>query len=244
MPQDPLRAALETLGLGPGDVVMVHASLRAMGSPPPRAEHLLHAIQAAIGPSGTMLMVLAADEDEPFDALHTEVDVEDMGVLAEVFRTQDGVAVSDHPACRFAARGPDSGFLLHPCPIHDYYGPGSTLDRLVQLDGKVLRLGAPLDTLTLTHFAEYQAQIQDKLRVTRHYALATGQTLSVNSLDDTDGIRRWSEGDYFPQILVDYLAAGHGQRGPVAACEAELLSAPHFLDYAVSWLEGCFGAGP
>ncbi len=238
-----LQRELSALGLATGDVVMVHAGLRSLGTPPPRAQVVLAAIQAAIGPEGTMLMMLAADAEEPFNAWTTEVDVEDMGVLAECFRRQDRVEVSDHPACRFAARGPHSAFLLHPCPVDDYYGPGSTLERLVACSGKVLRLGPALDTVTLTHLAEYLAKVPNKKRVTRHYSLAGGDTLSVHSLDDTEGIRIWSEGDYFPQILVDYLAAGHAQHGPVGACSAELLDGEHFLSFAVRWLESVFGGG-
>lgn len=59
--------------------------------------------------TGDALMV-HANESEPFDALRSPVDIEDVGVLAEVFRTYPGVAVNDHPADRFAAIGPAAFF--------------------------------------------------------------------------------------------------------------------------------------
>jgi aminoglycoside 3-N-acetyltransferase len=100
-----LTRQLHSLGVRIGDVVMVHASLRAIGPVEGRALGLLDAVRGAIGPQGTLLMVLSALEGEPFDALRTPVDTADYGILAEVFRTFPGVQVSDHAADRFAALG-------------------------------------------------------------------------------------------------------------------------------------------
>ncbi|GAA0929955.1 hypothetical protein GCM10009560_34140 [Nonomuraea longicatena] len=47
-------------------------------------------------------------------------------------------------------------------PWDDPHGPGSPLARLVALGGRVLLLGAPLDTLTLLHHAEALAEAPGK----------------------------------------------------------------------------------
>ena len=65
------------------------------------------------------------------------------------------VMVSDHPEGRFAALGHAASALTNDPPWDNYFGPGSALERLVQRDGKVLRLGADTDTMTLLHHAEY-----------------------------------------------------------------------------------------
>jgi len=232
-----LTAQLGRLGVRPGDVVMTHASLRRVGAVEGGAEGLIDAQRAAVGPTGTLLMVLGAVEGVPFDPLTTPVDIADMGVLAEVFRTYPGVRVNDHPADRFAAIGPAADHLLWPTPLHDYHGPGSVLARLVEVGGKVLRLGASPDTVTLTHYAEYLADVPDKNRVRRPYIRADGGELWIESLDDCDGIARWPHGDYFPQILLDHLASGAARVGPVGACTAELLDARAFIAFAVAWME-------
>gem|GEM_PF-1951186 len=164
-PVDELIAQLRSLGVGEDDIVMIHASMRRVGPVEGGAAGLIEALKAAVGPGGTLLMVLSADEDEPFHALRSPVDVEEMGILAEVFRTYPGVSVNDHPADRFAALGPRASYLLEPTPLHDYHGPGSVLERLTQSAGKVLRLGANADTVTLTHYAEYLADVPNKVRV-------------------------------------------------------------------------------
>jgi aminoglycoside N3'-acetyltransferase len=233
---DDLTAQLRALGIREDDIVMMHASMRRVGPVEGRAAGVIEALCAAVGPGGTLLMVLSADEDEPFDPLRSPVDVDDMGILAEVFRTHPGVSVNDHPADRFAALGPSASYLLEPTPLHDYHGPGSVLERLTERKGKVLRLGANPDTVTLTHYAEYLADVPNKIRVRRRYVRADTGELWIESLDDTDGIATWAHGDYFPQIFLDYRASGAVHVGPVGRCEAELFDAAPFVEFAVAWM--------
>ena len=47
-------------------------------------------------------------------------------------------------------------------PDDDGYGARSPFARLVEADGQVLMLGAPLDTVTLLHHAEAVARGADK----------------------------------------------------------------------------------
>jgi aminoglycoside N3'-acetyltransferase len=233
---------LRRLGLRRGQLVMIHASLRALGPIEGRATGLLEAVRLAIGPTGTTLMMVSAADTQPFDRSTTPADPEN-GVLAEVFRAHPGVVVNDHPACRFAAWGPLAGELLEPQPLHDYYGSGSPLERFVQHEGAVLRLGADVDTVTLTHHAENLADIPNKRRKTRRYVRADVGEIAVDGIDDSDGIVVWAHGEYFSQILVDYLATGRAAIGPVGDCTAELLDGAGFVEFAVEWLEREFG-GP
>lgn len=228
---------LQALGLGKGAVLMVHSSLRKVGPIKGGADALLGALLDVLGPDGTLLMVLGADADEPFDALTTPVDTEDMGVLAEVFRQREGTQVNDHAAARYGAYGPQALRILEPIPLHDYHGPGSVLQRFTDMGGMVLRLGANTDTVTVTHWAEYLAKVPNKRRVRLRYVRADIGEQWIESLDDTEGIAEWSGGDYFAQILMDYLAAGLAQVGPVGNCSAELFLARSFVGFAVEWME-------
>ena len=239
-----LAGQVRALGVSPGNLLMIHASMRSVGSVERGALGVVDALREAVGPAGTLLMVLGADESRPFDALRSPVDIEDMGVLAEVFRTYPGISVNDHPADRFAAIGPAARYLLEPTPLHDYHGPGSVLERLTERGGKVLRLGANADTVTLTHYAEYLADVPDKVRVRRRYVRADTGEVWIESLDDTDGIATWEHGDYFPQVYLDYRATGAVQVGPVGRCEAELFDAEPFVRFSVDWLNRHLGRDP
>ena len=205
-----LLSDLRRLGVKPGDVVMPHASLRRIGA---RAEAVIEALDKA---AGTVLMNVGPSNDEPFDALTTPVDP-DIGVLAEVFRTTPGTLVTNHPEGRFGARGTLAAELLASPPWNDYYGPGSPLERLVQLGGKVLRLGADLSSLTLLHYAEYRVPLPGKRRVRRHRLVTTPagpRVRTVECLDDSDGIVAYAGADYFADILEAYLASGKHRPTP------------------------------
>jgi aminoglycoside N3'-acetyltransferase len=231
-----LAAQLTALGLRDGDLVMTHASLRKVGPIQGGAAGLIEAQRLAVGAAGTLLMVLSAT-DGIFDARTSPVDVKELGWLAEIFRVYPGVLASDHPASRFGALGRLAAALLEPTPLHDYYGPGSVLERFTELNGKVLRLGANPDTVTLTHYAEYLAALPNKIRVRRRYVRADTGELWIESLDDTNGIATWPQGDYFPQIFLDYRASGAVRRGTVGRSPAELFEARDFVAFAVNWME-------
>jgi aminoglycoside N3'-acetyltransferase len=236
-----LAEQLRSLGVRAGVPVMVHSSLRKVGPIVGGAEALLDALVDATSPAGTLMMVLGADLSVPFDAKITPVDVQEMGVFAEVFRQHPEVRVNDHAAARYGALGLASRALLEPTPLHDYHGPGSVLERFTKAGGTVLRLGANVETVTLTHWAEYRARLPDKRRVKLRYVRADIGEQWIDSLDDTDGIRDWPQGDYFPQIWLDFLAAGHARTGPVGRTIGELFDAQRFVCFATAWMESNLG---
>lgn len=235
--RETLTNELALLGVRHGMTLMVHASLRRVGPIEGGADALLDALFAALGPDGTLIMIMSADDDDPFDAMTSVVAVEDLSVLAEVFRRRQVTQVNDHAAARYGVCGPQASYLLAPNPLHDYLGPGSLLERFTILGGFVLRLGANVDTITVTHWAEYQANVPNKRRVRIRYVRADIGEQWIESLDDTNGIVDWPGGDYFSQIWLDYLAAGYANAGPVGNCRAELFLAKHFVNYAVEWME-------
>jgi aminoglycoside N3'-acetyltransferase len=254
---DRITADLRRLGVERGDLLMVHASLRKIGPAEGGADGVIDALEAAVRPTGTLLMVLGARDDhdwvnqkpeseradllrdaEPFDARATPADP-DVGTLPEVFRTRPGTAVSDHPDGRFAASGPRAAALLDAVPWDDYYGPGSPLERFVDAGGRVLRLGADLDTVTVIHYAEYLAPVPSKRRVRRHHVVtgpAGPEVRVVECLDDSDGIVDRPGEDYFAVILRAYLATGRAATGAVGGAGSELIDASDLVEFSVAWM--------
>ncbi|MBV9541197.1 MAG: AAC(3) family N-acetyltransferase [Alphaproteobacteria bacterium] len=246
------------LGVRQSDILMVHASLRAIGPVVGGANGVLDALCAATGMGGAVMMVLGARDDwawvnespeterqvllhgsPPFDALSTPAQP-DVGYLAEALRLRPGVRVTNHPEGRFAAIGDRAAELLRDPPWHDYFGPGSPLDHLCALGGHVLRLGADKDTVTLLHLAEYLAPIPHKRRIRRHRLVAAPggpQIRVVECLnDDGEGVCEWPHGDYFEAILNDYLSSGRACIGRVGNAQAELIGARELVTFAVDWM--------
>ena len=248
---------LRDLGLRSGDLAMVHASLRRIGPVEGGAVGVVEAILEAVAPGGTMLMILGAADDHawvnerpeeerealladaaPFDHLRTPA-ASDVGALAEVFRTFPGTLVSDHPEGRFAAHGPLAHELLDDVPWDDYFGVGSPLERLLG-GGRVLRLGADLDTVTALHHAEYRCSVWPRRRVRRQRLVATAEgprIRVVECLDDEHGLVDYEGRDYFEDLLRDYLATGRARSGTVGDARAELLEAADLVAFAERWLD-------
>ena len=248
---------LRNVGVRPGDTLMVHASLRAIGPVTGGAEGVLDALDDAVGPEGTLLMILGAEIEHdwvnerpeveraellaaapPFDPANTPV-FHEVGYLAEAFRKRAGTRVTDNPSGRFGARGRLAEALLADAPWDDYYGPGSPLEQFCAHGGKVLRLGANPDTATVLHWAEYLADVPNKRRVRRHYRCHGDDgpiVRTVACLDDTDGIVPWEGEDYFALILRDYLALGRAKRGRVGSAETELIDAQDIVAFGANWM--------
>ncbi|MGD9739653.1 MAG: aminoglycoside N(3)-acetyltransferase [Bauldia sp.] len=255
---------LEDLGVRRGDLLMVHASLRRIGKVEGGPEGVLDALSIALGATGTMLMVLGARDDwswvnardeaerpallataEPFDALTTPADP-DVGYLAELFRRSPRTLVSNHPEGRFGASGQFAEFMTGNVAWHDYYGAGSPLERLALNGGKVLRLGADEDTVTLLHYSEWLANIPNKRRVRRHRRVARSagpEIVHIDTIDDSDGIVPWDGEDYFALILRDYLALGRAAQGKVGNARSELIEARDLVAFGVDWMERRLPAG-
>lgn len=249
---------LQQLGVTQGSAVMVHASLRAIGPVMGRANGVLDALDEAVGPRGGLLMVMGSlnewhwvnerPESErevllgdavPFDVATTPVD-SDVGYLAEAFRQRGGTLVSNNPEGRFGARGGLAEKLLENAPWDDYFGPGSPLAKLCELDGYVLRLGADPDTITLLHYAEYVADLATKRRVRRHRLVlgATGPIVrAVECLDDDEGIADYAGVEYFIIILNEFLLSGQTRLGMVGGAKSELINAREFVTFAAKWME-------
>lgn len=215
---------------------MVHASLRMLGPVEDGAAGLIDSICSAIGRTGSLVMVLGSQGGIAFDKNSTPADPE-MGVLAEEFRKTLGVVVNDHPAARFGVLGPMADELLTNTPWHDYYGKGSVLERFVQARGKVLRLGADTNTMTIAHWAEYLANVPNKKRVSRTYPMKDSEPQVIHSLDDCEGILPFKHGDYFHNILSDYKTSQSLRVGSIGQCEAELIDAKSFVEFATRWIE-------
>jgi aminoglycoside N3'-acetyltransferase len=255
-----LVADLHDLGVRPGDRLMVHASLRRIGPVTGGAAGVIEAIDLALGPMGTWLMVLGATDEHawvnarpeperaalledatPFDPRTTPA-LPEVGILAEVMRTTAGTVVNDHPEGRFAARGQLAEGWLADLPWDDYYGPGSALDRFVAAGGKVLRMGADPDTVTVLHHAEYLAEVPDTVRVRRHRLVAapTGPRIVViECLDDEDGIvpvERQPQEDYFAIVLREFLAVHPHRAGQVGDARAELIDAAALVRFGAGWM--------
>lgn len=156
-----LALALTGLGIGEGDVVLVHSSFNRFEGFRGTPADVIRTLQSAVGESGTLLMptlpfggsaVEYANTKPSFDVRRT---LSRMGLLTEVFRRSSGVLRSLHPTHSVAAWGAKAGQMIAgheragtPCGRETPYG------RLLDFNGKILFIGVPFDTMTFFHAVE------------------------------------------------------------------------------------------
>ena len=229
-----LTADLRALGVVPGDVLMVHASVRAVGQVVGGPDEIHLAIKDAIGTEGTLLMYagcprhydevgrgnLSASEEAfllvhlpPFDARNARC-ARDHGILPEFLRTWPGSVVNDH-VTRFVAWGRQAGHLFSEQPWDNAMGAGSALERFTALQGRILLLGSDHDNVTYLHYTEHVADFPDK-RIARYRVpvLEHGKRVwrAQAEVDSSQGAHaRWPAG--FFAVLVDAFLARTGNTG-------------------------------
>jgi aminoglycoside 3-N-acetyltransferase len=240
---------------------MVHTRMSALGWVVGGSETVVRALLDALGPEGTLVAYASwADhvytlEDRPeehreaysaepplWDPATGAVDP-DYGRIPERVRTWPGALRSEHPEASVVAVGPRAEWLT---AVHeDGYGAASPLARLVEADGQVLMLGAPLETVTLLHHAEAIARVPGKRTVRYEVALADGTVQSFIDIDTSRGAYPYEllglGADEFEVMARDALAAGIGVRGTVGAADCHLFPARELTAFAVAWIEARFG---
>ena len=257
-----LRGDIERLGVLPGDTVMVHAAMRRVGRLLNGADALIGALLDATAPHGTIIAYTDWDAGyealldgdgrvpaqwreriPPFDAARSRA-ARDNGVLAEVLRTSTGARRSGNPGASVAALGAQADWITAHHPIDYGYGEGSPLAKLVAAGGKVLMIGAPLDTMTLIHHAEHLARIPGK-RVRRYevpFATPAGtHWRMVEEFETSHAIVPLLPDDYFTAVVEEFLATGQGAQGRIGEAASTMVEAAAITAFAVEWLESRCG---
>lgn len=251
-----LAAQLRSLGLGRGDTVMVHASLRAVEPIAGGPDEVHLAIKDVITPEGTLFMFASCPDfvDEigrgtltpeqeaeireklpAFDP-YTARSNRDNGALVELLRTYPGSRVNAHVA-RFVSWGKNTEYLFSEQPWDFPFGRGSLLERFVALDGKILLLGSDHDTVTFLHYVEHIGEFPGK-KVARFEVpvLENGERVwrSLSEYDTSSaGVHtNWPE-RFFADITDTYLRSTGNDGGLVGSAHSHLMSARGLLEFAL-----------
>jgi len=253
-----LRADLERLGLRPGDAVLAHGALSKVGRLLNGPDAVIGALLDAVSPGGTVLAYTDWDAryDElldadgrvperwrphipPFDPRASRA-TRDNGALPEFLRTTPGALRSGSPGASVAALGARAEWFTADHPLDYGYGPGSPLAKLVEAGGKVVLIGAPLDTMTLLHHAEHLADLPGKRVIRYEVPFATADGVEWRTVEEFDTGNPVVDGfpeDYFATIVEDFLAGGQGVRGRVGEADSVLVDAQAVCAFAVRWMQ-------
>ncbi len=251
-----LAGQLASLGVGRGSVLMVHASLRAVGAVDGGADAVAAALRDVVGPEGTLVVPAFTPENSDTSAqYHARVRglgerereavraampafdpattaAPSMGRLAEAVRRTPGSVRSAHPQTSFAALGPRAGHVVADHHPDCHLGEDSPLARLHELRARVLLLGTGFGSCTAFHLAEYR--VPSPPRRTYRCVVRDG------------GRRRWWEYEDVALDDSDFAALGadfeRSDRGravrtaQVGSATGRLFRFPAAVALALDWL--------
>lgn len=170
---------IKELGIKAGDVLELHASMKAIGFILGGANALLEAFLDVLTHEGTLVMAAQAwDNSEPAYFQHPPIaielyeslrqhhpvfqgkqeDIHKMGALAQVMQRRSNVYVSNHPQVAMMAIGKQAKWITQPHALDSMFSADSPLGRLRELKAKVLLVGVDYDVCTAMHLGEHLSQ--------------------------------------------------------------------------------------
>lgn len=245
--------ALQTVGVQPGQTIMVHTSLSRLGFVCGGAQIVIESLLECVGESGTIMMPTQSWKNlDPETGVHWEEPQEwwqtirdnwpaydknitptnTMGVVAEMFRKWPGTLRSNHPARSVAAWGKYAKYLTEDHDLSNIFGEDSPIGKLYELDGYVLLIGVDYDKNTSLHLADVRAEYPGKHMITESSAIMqdgkrvwkTYKTLYVDGEDFTDIGQAFEN-----HCNVKKTALGNGK--------LTFMKQRDLVDFAIKWIE-------
>ena len=154
-----IETMLTALGVRRGDGLLVHSAIQYLGKPVEGPQIYLDVILEMLGSEGTLAAPTFNFEfanGQPYDPLQTPSI--GMGVFSELVRCHPLARRTLHPMQSISVIGRHRDELVAldmPCA----FDPGSAFERMLELDFKLLLLGAEVQATSMVHYCEQRASV-------------------------------------------------------------------------------------
>lgn len=227
-----LVEAIRSLGVKPGELMLVHSSLSSFGRVEGGAVEVAQALVDSISPDGTVFVPTFNYGTEVYSPAETRSMT---GAITEAFRKLPDAQRSLQPTHPVAAIGKEARAILDGHERVDPFGPGSPLWRLYERDAWVLLMGCDHRSSSMIHVAEEVAELP-YLHRTRTAKARHGEGVIEYT------VRRPGCSHGFNRVDDFLREAGAIREGGAGNSRLMLMSASDLVDAALSLLVSDPGA--
>jgi aminoglycoside N3'-acetyltransferase len=150
-----LRQRLTDLGVTTGRTLWVQSSWNEFFNVPMRPSEVIDLLRELLGPDGTLAMPAFPIDQDPAKVFFVDKAPVYTGLLCEVFRRMPDVRRSIHLGSSVCAIGPNAEFLIKDHHLTAMpWGKDSPFCRLMEVDARMLGLGAGFNFMTPLHAVE------------------------------------------------------------------------------------------
>jgi aminoglycoside 3-N-acetyltransferase len=150
-----LRQRLIDLGVTPGRTLWVQSSWNEFFNVPMRPSEVIDLLRDLLGPDGTLAMPAFPIDHDPAKVFLVDRAPVYTGLLCEIFRRTAGVKRSIHLGSSVCAIGPNAEFLIRDHHLTAMpWGKDSPFCRLMEVDARMIGLGAGFNFMTPLHAVE------------------------------------------------------------------------------------------
>ncbi len=230
-----LAADLKTLGVGPGDTILVHSSFKALGPVPGGIGTVIQALIHAVGVAGTLLMPALSYMQEPRHVHHARHTPGCVGAMPEYFRLRLGTRRSLHPTHSVCGLGRHVDALFDEHALDDTpCGPHSPFRKMVEYEAKIIMLGCSLRSNTTMHCIEEFVVPPYLFGEERLYQITDLEGNTFQKTYRTHGFAGWAQRYDRVAELAD---TSFMRRGQVLEAETHVLDTPGLKRAALAKLQ-------
>lgn len=154
--RDDIVKSIRSLGMQPGDLMIVHSSYKSIGGVEGGPQTVAEAIVDSVSPGGSVFVPTFNYGNDPYDpATARSFD----GVITEFFRKCPDAIRSLHPTHPIAGIGPAAREILEGHDKVQPFGAGSPCWRLWERNACVLLIGVSHEANSVAHVAEERLQM-------------------------------------------------------------------------------------